>query len=121
MVIMAAVIVGMVVGVCVIVRMVVCGIIAVAVAACMSVAAMIVRMVMLMLICAVVSMTTFGAMTCVIMPRFDFIARRRARACRRRVRLPGSRPKTLRQRAPRQGNMNHGRILPKVTESLDSL
>ncbi|WP_322070062.1 hypothetical protein [Paraburkholderia bannensis] len=123
MMIMAAVIVGMVVGmraiVRVIVRMGVCGIIAVVVAACMPVVAMIVRMAMLL--CVVVSMTTFGAMTCVIMPRFDFIARCRARACRRGVRLPGTRPETLRQRAPRQENMNHGRILPKVTESLDSL
>ncbi|WP_321878791.1 hypothetical protein [Paraburkholderia bannensis] len=112
----AAVIVGMVVRV--IVRMVVCGIIAVVVAACVPVAAMIVRMVMLL--CVVVSMTTFGGMACVIMPRFDFIARRRASASRR-VQLAGTRPKTLRQRAPRQENMNHGRILPKVTESLDSL
>ncbi|WP_408734371.1 hypothetical protein [Paraburkholderia bannensis] len=112
-----AVIVGMVVGV----RVIVSGFIAVAVAACMPVAAMIVRMVMLMLMCVVVSMTTFGAMACVFMPRFDFIARRRARARRRRVRLAGTRAKTLRQRAPRQENMNHGRILPKVTESLDSL
>ncbi|WP_407668285.1 hypothetical protein [Paraburkholderia bannensis] len=110
---MATVIV--VVGVRVIVRMVVCGILVVAVAACVPVA------VMVMLMGVVVSMTTFGALACVIMPRFDCIARRRARARRRRVQLTGTRPKTLRQRAPRQENMNHGRILPKVTESLDSL
>ncbi|WP_408585448.1 hypothetical protein [Paraburkholderia bannensis] len=121
----AAVIVGMVVGVCVIVRVIVrmgvCGIIAVVVAACMPVAAMIVRMAMLMFVVVVVSMTTFGAVACVFMPRFDFIARRCAHAWRRHVRLPGTRPKTLRRRAPQQESMNHGRFLPKVTESLDSL
>lgn len=76
---------------------------------------------MIVLMCVVVRMLTFGAMTRVFMPRFACVARRRARACRRRIRLTGTRPKTLHQRASRQENMDHGRFLPKVTESLDSL
>jgi hypothetical protein len=85
----------------------------------MAVVIMIVRVAMIV----PVSMALPGAMTRVLMPRFDFVPRsacRCRRACRGIVPV-GARTIALRQRAPRQKNLDHGRILPKVTESLNSL
>ncbi|WP_244193137.1 hypothetical protein [Paraburkholderia eburnea] len=119
-VVMIAVIMGM----AVVMRVIVCVlrrvIVAVAVAARLPVVAMIVRVVMRV----AASMAILGAMIRVVIPRFDCftrIPRRCRRACRCRVPLAGARPIALRQCAPRQENLDHGRFLPKVTESLDSL
>ncbi|MBB3257632.1 hypothetical protein F4827_002497 [Paraburkholderia bannensis] len=64
-------------------------------------------------------------MTGMVVPRFDLIARRDGRTCACcRAMLIGSRPQALRENArcaPRQENLDHGRFLPKVTESLNSL
>lgn len=47
---------------------------------------------------------------------------RRLRRARRRCALPVfARPQALREHKPRPESLDHGRILPKVTESLDSL
>ncbi|WP_321813068.1 hypothetical protein [Paraburkholderia sp. J69-2] len=86
------------------------------VTACMARFAVIVIMVVCMRV--VVAMTRFGPTVGVIVPRVNFIERRSRRAG---ISPVGTRPIALRQRNPRHENLDHGRFLPKMTESLNSL
>ncbi|WP_241030999.1 hypothetical protein [Paraburkholderia sp. Ac-20347] len=66
----------------------------------------------------VIAMTTAGRLT--IVPR---LLRRcaRCRACAVRAVRTGARPIAASEHKPRQECLTHGRVLPKMTESLDSL
>lgn len=57
----------------------------------------------------------------VILPRFIARDYRFRRARRRCIPPVVARPKALREHKPRPESLDHGRFLPKVTQSLDSL